>query len=87
MAKQNKIFSKIDLSTYSLLTDIYNNQERITKSEEEIARVLLSYESRRPENLRITLILMRDNYHGWAVDRAPNLLHLYQHAIDKLSNY
>ncbi len=87
VAKQSNIFSKIDLGTYSLLTDIYNNQEHITKSEEEIARVLLSYESRRPENLKIALILMRDNYHGWAVDRAPNLLHLYQRAIDKLAKY
>ncbi len=87
VAKQSNIFSKIDLDTYSLLTDIYNNQEHITKSEEEIARVLLSYESRRPENLKIALILMRDNYHGWAVDRAPNLLNLYQRAIDRLAKY
>jgi hypothetical protein len=85
VAKQNNIFSKMDLSTYGLLTDIYNNQDRITKSEEEIAKALLSFESRKPENLRITLILMRDNYHGWAVDRAPGLLNLYQRAIDKLS--
>jgi len=87
VAKQNNIFSKIDLSTYGLLTDIYNNQDRITKSEGEIAKSLLSFESRKPENLRVTLILMRDNYHGWAVDRAPGLLNLYQQAIDKLSRY
>jgi len=87
VAKQANIFSKIDFSTYSLLTDIYNNQERITKSEDEIAKVFLSWESRKPENLRLTLILMRDNYHGWAVDRAPLLLTLYQQAIDKLNNY
>jgi len=87
IAKQSNIFSKIDLDIYSLLTDIYNNQDHITKSEEEIARVLLSYESRRPENLRLALILMRDNYHGWAVDRAPNLLNLYQRAIDRLAKY
>lgn len=87
VAKQNNIFSKIDLSTYSLLTDVYNNQSRITKAEEEIANVLLSYESRKPENLRYALILMRDNYHGWAVDRAPGLLTEYQKAIDALSAY
>jgi hypothetical protein len=87
VAKQNNIFSKIDLSTYSLLTDIYDNQQRITNSEQEIGHVLLSFESRKPENLRTTLILVRDNYRGWAVDRAPNLLHLYQEAINKLSNY
>lgn len=87
VAKQNNIFSKLDLSTYGLLTNIYNNQDRITKSEQEIAKVLLSFESRKPENLRTTLILIRDNYHGWAVDRAPGLLNLYQQAIDKLSKY
>ena len=87
VAKQNNIFSKIDLSTYSLLTDIYANQQRITNSEQEIGHVLLSFESRRHENLRTTLILIRDNYHGWAVDRTPNLLNLYQEAIDKLSKY
>jgi hypothetical protein len=87
VAKQNNIFSKIDLSTYSLLTDIYDNQQRITKSEDEIAKVLISWESRKPENLRTTLILIRDNYHAWAVDRAPRLLKLYQQAIDKLKKY
>ncbi|HLK29494.1 MAG TPA: hypothetical protein VKT28_13035 [Puia sp.] len=87
VAKQNNVFSKIDLNTYSLLTDIYANQNRITKSEEDIGKVLLSWESRKPENLRTTLILVRDNYHAWAVDRAPALLNKYQKAIDALSNY
>ena len=86
VAKQNNILSKLDLSTYSLLTNIYDQQQRITKSEDEIAKVLLSWESRKPENLRTTLILTRDNYHGWAVDRAPALLEKYQQAIDKLSH-
>jgi hypothetical protein len=87
VAKLNNIFSKIDISTYSLLNDIYNNQQRITNSEDKIAQVLLSWESRKSENLRSTLILVRDNYHGWDVDRAPNLINLYQHAINKLSSY
>ncbi len=87
VAKQNNIFTKIDLSTYSLLTDIYNNQDRITKSEEEIAKVLLSWESRKPENLRTTLILVHNNYYAWDIQRAPRLLDLYQKAIDKLSKY
>ena len=62
-------------------------RQRITNSEQEIGHVLLSFESRKPENLRTTLMLVHDNYHGWAVDRAPNLIHLYQKAIDMLSNY
>ena len=87
VAKQNNVFAKLDLSTYGLLTDIYDNQQRITSSEEKIGAVLLSWESRKPENLRTTLILLRDNYRGWAVDRAPRLLDLYQQAIDRLSKY
>jgi len=87
IAKQNNVFSKIDLSTYGLLTDIYDNQQRITNSEEQIGSVLLSWESRKPENLRTTLILMRDNYRAWAVDRAPRLLALYKLAINKLKDY
>ena len=87
IAKQNNIVSKIDISTYNLLNDIYNNQQRITGSEEKIAAVLLSYESRKTENIKTTLILLRDNFYGWDVQRAPNLLNLYKKAIDKLSKY
>jgi hypothetical protein len=87
IAKQNNIFSKLDLKTYSLLTDIYDNQQRIIKTEDEIGKLLLSFESRQPENAKTTLILMRDNYHAWAVDRAPRLLNNYKKAIDALSDY
>ena len=64
VAKQDNIFSKIDLTDYSILTDIYDNQQRITKVEEEIGNLLLSRESRTATDNRITLILMRDNYHA-----------------------
>ena len=87
IAKQNDIVSKIDINLYSLLNNIYNNQQRITNSEDKIAQVLLSFESRKPENLRTTLILLHDDYHGWDVDRAPDLLESYQQAIDKLKDY
>ena len=59
IAKQNNIFTKLDLSTVRLLTTIYDNQQRIMRSEGEIARVLESWESRQPENLRTTLILVK----------------------------
>jgi hypothetical protein len=87
VAKQNNVFAKLDLGTYRLLTTIYDNQQRIVKSESEVAKVLESFESRQPENLRTTLILVKDSYIGWAVDRAPGLLVKYQEAIDKLSRY
>lgn len=87
VAKQNDAFSDVGIDTYTLLSNIYNNQQRITASEDKIAQVLLSFESRKPENLKTTLILLRDNYHGWDVDRAKGLLDLYQQAIDKLKDY
>lgn len=87
IAQQRNIFTKLNLRTYSLLTTIYNNQQRIMKTESEIAKVLTSWESRQPENLRTTLILLKDNYLGWAVDRAPGLLIKYQEAIEKLNGY
>ncbi len=87
VAKQKDAFSKLGFTTYSLLTEIYNNQQRITNSEDKIGALLLSFESRKPENLRTTLILFRDNYIVWDVERAPRLLQWYQQAIDKLSEY
>jgi len=87
IARQNNAFANLDLDTYRLLNDIYEQQMRITKIEEEAAKVLLSFESRKPENVRTTLILLHDNYHGWAADRAPGLIKSYQEAIDKLSHY
>lgn len=87
VAKQDNIFSKIDLVDYSLLTDIYDNQARITKVEELIGNLLLSRESRTAADNRITLILMKDNYHAWAVDRVPRLLKNYRKAINALEKY
>ena len=84
IAKQHDIASKIDLQDISLLTYIYQDQGQIMKSEDEVAKVFLDRPSRNPANIRETLILMRDNYHGWAVDRVPGLLLQYQKAIDKL---
>lgn len=86
LAKQNNTLAKLALGTYSMLTNIYDQQQHIAKAEEEIAKILLSWESRKPENIRTTLLLISDNYHGWAVDRAPVLLAKYQQAIDKLSH-
>jgi hypothetical protein len=86
-AKQNNVVSKIDLATYSLLTDIYNNQDRIGKLEDGLGKIILTYESRRPENLQLTLTLIHDAYYAWVVERTPNLINLYQQAIDKLEQY
>jgi hypothetical protein len=86
-AKQNDVFRYIDFSTYSLLTDIYNNQERFLNLEPSIANLLTSYESRDSKNLQTTLTLIHDVLFAWIVERTPRLINLYQQAIDKLSKY
>jgi hypothetical protein len=86
-AKQNDVFSKLDFETYSLLTDIYNNQERFLNLEPDLAKILISYESRKPENFLVTLTLVHDVIYGWVVERTPSLLEKYQKAIVILSKY
>ncbi|MBV8391440.1 MAG: hypothetical protein JO080_16660 [Mucilaginibacter sp.] len=81
IAKSHNINTKVSFKLVAKLTDIYANQARIDKVEEKVANVLLSWESRRPENIRETLILLRDNYKGWAFDRAPSLIAKYDVAI------
>ena len=84
VAKSHNITSKASFELIAKLTDIYDNQARIDKVEEKVAAVLLSRESRKPENIHATLILMRDNYKGWAFDRAPVLIARYDEAIKML---
>jgi hypothetical protein len=81
IAKSHNITTKVSFKLIAKLTDIYANQARIDKVEEKVANVLLSWESRKPENIRITLLLLRDNYKGWAFDRAPALIAKYDEAI------
>jgi len=84
VAQSQNITTKIKFSLVEKLTDIYDQQARIDKLEDKVADVFLKYESRKPENIRISLILMRDNYHGWAFDRAPSLIKKYEDAIQEI---
>ena len=84
IAKSHDITTKASFALIAKLTDIYNNQARIDKVEEKVANVILSWESRRPENIHETLMLMRDNYKGWAFDRAPAQIARYDSAIKML---
>lgn len=86
IAKSHNITTKVSFKLIAKLTDIYANQARIDKVEEKVANVLLSWESRRPENIRTTLLLLRDNYKGWAFDRAPSLIAKYDEAIKMLDD-
>ncbi|MCE1198623.1 MAG: hypothetical protein LWW85_06605 [Marinilabiliales bacterium] len=74
VAKNNDILSRLGMDTLTRLTRVYEDLGRMGKVEEEAARVLFDWRSRDPQNLRTTLILLRDIYHGWAVDRIPGLL-------------
>ncbi len=86
-AKQSDVFSRVDLEIYGLLTNVYSNQERFLNLEPSLEKILISYESRKPENLQITLTLVHDVLYGWIVERTPKLLEEYQKAIDKLKYY
>ncbi len=84
VAKSHNILSKIDFKEASLLTRIYDEQLRIMKVEDEVAKVMFNPESRKTQNVHATLMLIRDNYHAWAVDRAPGLIKQYEEAIGVL---
>jgi hypothetical protein len=81
LAKSHNLSSTLDIPALTLLTSIYNDQQRIIKVEDEIGKLLLGPDSRKAENLRLTLILIRDNYRGWATYRVPDLLKKYDNAI------
>lgn len=81
VGESHDIISKIDFKLVEQLTDIYDNQARIDKLEDGIAGVMFNYNSRNISNIHETLILVRDNFKGWAFDRAPNLIKKYGEAI------
>lgn len=84
IAKNNNIMSKIDVPSASILSKVYEDQDRISKVESEVAKIILDRESRDPMKVHATLILIRDVYHGWAVDRVPALLPKIDDAINKI---
>ena len=87
IGKNNNIISKIDIETVSILTKVYENQDRIAKIEDEVAKVIFDRASRDPRQVRKTLILIKDIYHGWVVDRIPGLLSQIDSAIVKIEKY
>jgi hypothetical protein len=84
VAKNHNISSKVSIKIIALLTHIYGDQARIMKIEDEVGKVVLSREARKPENARVTLILIRDNFYAWAFDRTPGLFKQYDEAIKLL---
>jgi len=69
VAKGRNIYSHLNIQTLSLLTYIYNDQQKIIKVEDEIGKVILNPEFRKPENIHMMLLLIRDNFTAWATGR------------------
>jgi hypothetical protein len=83
VAKNTNVMSKVDIETVSILTKVYADQNRIMKVEDEVANVILNKESRDPNKVHSTLMLVRNTYHGWAVDRTGLVLNRIDNAIKK----
>ncbi len=87
IAKTNNVITKIDIETVAVLTKVYDDQEKMMKLENEVAKVILDRASRDPKQVNTTLILIRDIYHAWAVDREPGLLQQIDSTIKKVEAY
>jgi hypothetical protein len=87
VAKNNDIMTRLDIKSLSILTKVYGDQERIGKMEDEVAKVLFDRNSRDSKMVRSTLILIRDNYLGWAVNRVPGLITQIDDVISKIESY
>ena len=87
IAKNNNVMSKVDAETIAILTKVYEDQGRMMKVEDEVAKVIFDRASRDTKQVHATLILIRDIYHGWAVDRTGELLTKIDNAINKIGTF
>jgi len=87
IAKSNNVMSKVDGETIAMLTKVYEDQGRMMKVEDEVAKVIFDRASRDPKQVHTTLILIRDIYHGWAVDRTGDLLQKIDKTIKKVDSF
>lgn len=86
IAINNNIMSKIDAETITMLSKVYEDQGKILKVENDVAKVLFDRESRDPRRIHETLVVIKDIYHGWAVDRMPDVLYRIDLAIKKIDS-
>ncbi len=87
IAVNNNVMSKVDGETVASLFKVYEDQNRMMKVEGEVAKVIFDRASRDPKQVHATLILIRDLYHGWAVDRTDGLLKMIDYAVKKVEAY
>jgi hypothetical protein len=86
IAINNNIMSKINVETITILSKVYEDQTKILKVEDEVAKVIFDRESRDPKKIHETLIVIKDIYRGWAVDRMPLVLSRIDIAIGKIKS-
>jgi len=87
IAKSNNVISKVDIETVALLTKVYDDQARMMKLENDVAAIIFDRASRDSKQVATTLILIRDVYHAWAVDRTHGLLEQIDSTIKKVDTY
>ena len=84
IAINNNIMSKTDVETATSLTQLYEDQGKIAKVEEDVAKILFDRASRDPKQVHLTLEIIKDIYRAWAVDRLPGLIIRIDDAIGKI---
>lgn len=87
IAKNNNVIAKVDIETVAMLTKVYEDQAKMMKVEDEVAKVIFDRASRDPKQVHTTLIIIRDLYHGWAVDRTNGVLQQIDNTVTKLRSY
>jgi hypothetical protein len=84
IAINNNIMSKTDIETISILSRVYEDLNKITKVEDEVARIIFDRTSRDRGKVHSTLILIKDSYRAWAVDRIPGLIMEIDSCVGKI---
>ena len=87
IAKNSNALIKVDPETLAMLYKVYENQARMMKVEDEVARIIFDRSSRDPKQVHTSLILIRDIYHAWAVDRTDDLLKQIDSTIRKVNAF
>lgn len=87
IAKNNNIMAKLDMTDLKGLSVLYGDLARIGKVEDQVASVIFDRNARDPAQVHKTLVIIRDMFHGWAVDRMPGLFAQIDAVIRRLERY
>jgi hypothetical protein len=87
IAKNNNTIAKLDVETVALLTRVYDDQAKMMRVEDEVAKVIIDRSTRDSAKAHTTLVIIRDLYHGWAVDRTDGLIKQIDNTIARLQTF